>query len=175
MDVASSSKGPADFPPASSSTDKRAKIRLPDEHLTTLSSNMDTYRRKWQIWVDKAEAHDFQWSDILWDVLRCLSLELSATNVKSSVVNLNFVRADDIVEGLNENELEEWKVCVRKVVESNDWIDLLVRRTYISDYQIIRSHLIPTTVERNKPKMSYIAPDFGPCYEQEDGTFIPVH
>ena len=125
------------------------------------------------MWVDKAEAHDFQWSDILLDVLRCLSLELSGRKVKSSVVNLNFVRASDIV--LNKDRLEECKVCVRKVVESNDWIDLLERRTYISDYQIIRSHLIPTTVERNKPKMAYIAPSFGPYCEQEDGTPIPVH
>jgi hypothetical protein len=42
VDLTSSSlKRPADFPPASSSADKRAKI-LPDEQLTKLNSNMDT-------------------------------------------------------------------------------------------------------------------------------------
>jgi hypothetical protein len=173
----SSSKRPAAFPPASSA-DKRAKILLPDDQLTTLSSNMN--RRKWQILVDEAEADDSLWWDILSDVLMHLTQELASTNMKGNVIaNLTLKRANDTIKSFNEDELEQWKVGVRNGVKGNDWIDLLACRTYISDYQIIRSHLIVTTAELKIPKMPNLAPTFELSHQQEKGTPIenlpPVH
>ena len=173
-----SSKRPAASPLASSSADKRAKILLPDGQLATLSSNMN--KRRWQILVDEAEADNFLWWDILSDVLYHLTRELASTNMKDSVIaNLTLERAGDIVKSLNEDELEQWKVGVWKGVKRNDWNDLLARRTYISDYQIIQSHLIVTTAELKIPKMSNIAPTFELSHQQEKGTPIenlpPVH
>jgi len=127
----SSSKCPVDFPSASSSAGKRAKILLRN----TLSSNMDWMKRtrKWQISTD-----DSLWRDILSDVLVGLTLELASTNMKGSVEILTLKRADEIMKSFNEDELEAWKVGVRNGVKKNDWTDLLARRTsHISGYQII--------------------------------------
>ena len=78
------------------------------------------------------------WGDILTDILIHLTLELVSTNMKDNVIaNLTLERADDMVKSFNEDELEQWKVGVQNGVKKNDWIDLLVRRMYISDYQII--------------------------------------
>jgi hypothetical protein len=92
-------------------------------------------RRNWQIWVDQAEVDNSQWLNLLSDVLVCLTMELASTNMKDSVIaNLTHARAEAIVKNFNEDELEGWKVGVRNGVKRNDWIDLLARRTYISDY-----------------------------------------
>lgn len=130
--------------------------------------------------VEKAEVDDSLWRDLLSDILMHLTLELASTNMKGSVIaNPDLERADDIVKSFNEDELEQWKVGVRNGVKKNDWIDLLARRTYISDYQIIRSHLIVTPAELKIPRMPNIAPKFELSHEQEKGTPIenlpPVH
>ena len=137
----------ADFSPASSSTEKPAKI-LPDEQLTTLSSHMNAlaYRRRWEISVDNAD--DPLWPGILSDVLVDLTRELADTDLRNSVIaKLSLERADDIVKNFNKDQFEEWKVGLRNGVKSKNWIDLVARRTSTSDYQIIPSHLIATTAE----------------------------
>ena len=125
----SSSKRPADFPPASSSADKSAKILqilLPDGQLTKLNYKMNSlaYRRDWEILVDTAD--DSLWLGILSDVLMELTRELASTDV---ITNITFDRADDIVKSFNKDQLEEWKVDVRNAVRSGCWNDLLERRT----------------------------------------------
>ncbi|KAF8323573.1 hypothetical protein F5887DRAFT_1208074 [Amanita rubescens] len=135
MDVdlpSSSSKRPAEFPPASSSADKRAKILLPDIQLATLSSNINRKSdfRMWEFQVDKAETatDDSRWRSILSDILQVLTLELASTSMKDSVIaNLTLQHADDIVKIFTENQLEEWKVGVRNGVKRGDWSDLLAR------------------------------------------------
>ena len=78
------------------------------------------------------------WGDILTDILIHLTLELVSTNMKDNIIaNLTLERADDMVKSFNEDELEQWNVGVQNIVKKNDWIDLLARRMYISDYQII--------------------------------------
>jgi hypothetical protein len=136
VDLTSSSlKRPADFPPASSA-DKRAKI-LPDEQLTKLNSNMDR-RRMYEILVDAAEANESLWRDILSNVLTDLTQELASTDMRDSVIaNLTREHANDIVKSFNKDRLEEWKVGLRNCVKSKDWTDLVLRRMYISDCQII--------------------------------------
>jgi hypothetical protein len=139
----SSSKRSAAFPLASSSAEKRAKILLPHAQLIELSAKMKhkSDRMKWQIFVKEAEADDSLWWDIHLDVLMHLTEALASTSMKHSVIaSPNPERANDIVKSFNEDELEQWKVGVRNGVDRNDWTDLLVHRTYISDYQIIRSH-----------------------------------
>ena len=122
----SSSKRPADFPPASSSADKSAKILLPDGQLTKLNYKMNSlaYRRDWEILVDTAD--DSLWLGILSDVLMELTRDLASTDV---ITNITFDRADDIVKSFNKDQLEEWKVDVRNAVRSGCWNDLLERRT----------------------------------------------
>ena len=56
--------------------------------------------------------------------------------MKGSVIaNLTLEGAEEMVNGFNEDELEQWRVGVWNGIKSNDWLDLLERRTYISDYQ----------------------------------------
>jgi hypothetical protein len=140
---ASSSKRPAASPPPSSFADKRLKMLLPDAQLSTLAYNMKqrSDRKKWRISVEEAEVDDSLWRDILSDILMYLTSELASTNMKGSVIaGVDPRRADDIVQSFNEDQLEQWKVGVRNGVKNNDWIDLLARRTYFSDYQINLSH-----------------------------------
>jgi hypothetical protein len=168
----SSSKRPAAFPLASSSAEKRAKILLPDAQLIELSAKMkhNADRKKWQMFVKEAEADDSLWWDILLDVFMYLVQELASTSMKHSVIAPE--RANDIVKSFNEDELEQWRVGVRNGVERNDWTGLLVHCTYISDYQIIRSHLIVTTAKLRIPKTPNVAPTFELSREQEEGTPI---
>jgi hypothetical protein len=127
-------KRPAASPPASSSADKRAKILLPDAQLTTLNDEMKkgSHGQMWQLRLQSAENDESMLRVLLRDVLWYLTRELASTNMKGSViVNLTLERANDIVRSFNEDELEQWKVGVRNGVEKNDWIDLIVHRTYI--------------------------------------------
>ncbi len=136
VDLASSSlKRPADFPPASSSADKRAKILLPDGQLTKLNSNMNNRQPMYKLWVDAAEANESVWQNTLSTFFMVLTLELASTDMRDSVIaNLTPERADDIVKNFNKDQLEEWKAGVRNGVKSKDWTDLVLRRMYISDY-----------------------------------------
>ncbi|KAF8345733.1 hypothetical protein F5887DRAFT_154644 [Amanita rubescens] len=118
------SKRPAEFPPASSSADKRAKFSLPDGQLTTLNSNMKMHGMRWQKLVDGAEANDSVWEDILPAVFKRLLQELASTDMKDSVIpKPSLDDCDKIVRGLEEGELKEWKDGVKR----NEWIDLLAR------------------------------------------------
>jgi len=139
----SSKKRPAASPPASSSADKCAKLLLPDAQLTALNHNMKgkSKSRKWQVFLKEAGDDNSLWLDLLSEILSHLTAELAFTNMKGSVIaSPNFERADDIVKSFNKDELEQWKVGMRNGVEKNNWIELIAHRTYISDYQIIRSH-----------------------------------
>ena len=95
------SKRPAEFPPASSSADKCAKISLPDGQLATLNSNM----KKWQKLVDGVEANDSVWEDILPAVFRRLMQELASTDMKDNVIQKpSLDDCEKIVRGLTEGE-----------------------------------------------------------------------
>jgi hypothetical protein len=167
----SSSKRSAAFPPASPPPEKRAKILLPHAELIELSAKMP--RKMWQILVKEAEADDSLWWEIHSDVLMYLTEALASTSMKHSVIaSPNPECAKDIAKSFNEDELEQWKVGVWNGVDRNDWTDLLVHRTYISDYQIIRSHLIVTTAKLRIPKTPNIASMFELSREQEEGTPI---
>ena len=124
----SSSKRPADSP-ASSSTEKRAKI-LPSmeelSQLTTLSSMLDGHRKKLQA----VQEIGLEWPEIIELILRYLRRESESMNMKASVIaNLIPDRADVIVKSLNEDELKEWKDSVRDGIDKNHWIGLLMCRT----------------------------------------------
>ena len=100
--------------------------------------------------------------------------------MKDSVIaNLTLGYADDMVKSFNEDKLEQWKVGMRNGVKNNDWVDLLARRMYILDYQIIRSYLIVTPAALKIPEMPNITPTFELSHQQEKGTPIqnlpPVH
>ena len=125
------SKRPADFPPASSSADKRTKILLPAGQLTKLNSNMGRWMYNLSVdAAEAAEANESMWRNILSNVLINVTLELASTDMKDSVIaNLNRERADDTVKSFNKDQLEEWKVDVRNAVRSGCWNDLLERRT----------------------------------------------
>ena len=130
---------------------------------------------KWEILINGAEANNNLWPSILSDVLMHLTSELASTDMKNKVIaDLTLDRANKIVKSFDEDQLEEWKVGVQNGVKGNNWTNLIERRTYFSDYQIIRSHLITTTVELRTPN---IVPLSSP--EQEKGTPIeiisPVH
>ena len=71
--------------------------------------------------------------------------------------------------------MEQWDVGVQNDVKKNDWIDLLVHRMYLSDYQIIQLHLIVTTAALKILKMLNIAPTFELSHQQEKGTPIRVY
>ena len=156
VDPSSSSKRPAGSSP-SSPADKRPKI-LPDGQLAKkLSSN--TW--KWKLMVKAAKADDSLWLVILSDVLILAGVESERANEIANNVRVN------------EGKLEAWKVAMWNGVERNDWIDLLARRTYISDYQIIWSHLIASTAELKIPTyMPNITPAYEVSRQQEQGTLI---
>ncbi|KAF8324798.1 hypothetical protein F5887DRAFT_1022029 [Amanita rubescens] len=125
-DPSSSSKRPAPPSSSSSSADKRPKLVLPAGELTTLNSNMD--RKRWKWMVNEAEANNDLWPDLLSDVLGRLTLELASTDMKNKVIaNLTFDHADKIVKSFDEDQLEAWKVGVRKGVKENDWTNLIER------------------------------------------------
>jgi hypothetical protein len=83
---------------------------------------------------------------------------LMATDAKSSVIaEPTFTDAEVFVAGFNEKEFEEWKVGVRRGVETNDWTDLMMHRTYISHYRMLESRLIATTAKIRKRKVPKVA------------------
>jgi hypothetical protein len=101
----SGSRRAADFPPASSSANKCAKILLPDGQLATLSSNMDrsTSRRMWQIRVDEAEADDslcVGYTFGRFDGPRT-GIGIHKYEKGSVITDVTLDRADDIVKSLN--------------------------------------------------------------------------
>ena len=150
MDPSSSSKHP---PPCSSSSssasaDKCPKPILLAGELTTLSSNMDRERFKWEVLINAAKANNNLWPSILSDVLTHLMLELVSTDMKNKVItDLTLDHANKIVKSFDKDQLEEWKVGTQNGVKGKGWTNLIECHTYFSDYQIIWSHLIATTAE----------------------------
>ncbi len=114
----STSKRPADFPPTSSSAEKRAKIS--NGQLATLTSNMESTVVK--TLVDAAKTDDSLWPEILPVVFEHLTAELESTNMKDSVIaKLSLTDARVIVKGFNKEQLEEWKVGVR----NGNWLHVV--------------------------------------------------
>ncbi|KAF8621927.1 hypothetical protein AX15_007397 [Amanita polypyramis BW_CC] len=113
-------KRPADFPPA----DKSAKILLPDEQLTMLSSNMDEHARRvgWQAQVDKAEADDS---------------EVGYTSGRFDFPHRGIGVHKHERQGYRKCGLSPRKAGVWDGVKEKNWNSLLACRTYIPDYQII--------------------------------------
>ena len=66
------------------------------------------------------------------------------------IASPNFLDAEAIVNSFNKKELAEWKVGVQCSVETNDWTGLIMHHMYISDYWMVGSHVITTTVKLQK-------------------------
>jgi hypothetical protein len=99
---------------------------------------------------------------------------LAATDAKSSVIAApNSPDAEAIVNSFNEKELGEWKVGVRRGVETNDWTGLIKHRTYISDYRMLGSRLMATTAKLRKRKVLNVA--LGVPIEYRALHFFPFH
>jgi hypothetical protein len=107
------------------------------------------------------------------DVLAYLAEQFEATDMKDTVIaRPNPKRAADIVNGFNEDELEQWKAGVRNGVENNDWTDLIMHRTCVSDCRMVGSRSIVTAAKRQKPKMLNVTPTHDLSHQQEKGTAI---
>jgi hypothetical protein len=60
-------------------------------------------------------------------------VELPTTDIKGSViVAATRPQADELVRGLDDDEVKEWKDGVQKGVMNNNWADLIAHRTYHS-------------------------------------------
>jgi hypothetical protein len=123
-------------PPASSSANKRLKPILPTAQLEALNNAMEklSRRNQWQRRFADAQndASQSAWRDLFSDVLICLSLLLSTTNLKDSVIPpIAYDKADSLVNDLTDEEFKEWVNGVQTGVKKNDWEHLIVHCTYI--------------------------------------------
>ena len=114
----------------------------PELHLEPLNDKMrDRCRSEfWRVRLEATEDDHTLWHPLISSVLMYLTRALAATDAKSSFIAAqNSTDAEAIVQGFNKKELGEWKVGVRRGVETNDWTSLITHRTYISDYQMLGS------------------------------------
>jgi hypothetical protein len=115
---------------------KQARFFLPPAQLTAFNDEMQRVsdEQAWQYRLQKA-GYEFP---LLKDVLLYLTPCLANTDMKDRIIASPAVAgAVAIVKSFNGHELEQWKAGVRSGVENNDWTDLAMHRTYISDYRML--------------------------------------
>ena len=115
-----------------SSANKRLKPVLPTDQLSHLNKTMGiiSRRQRWERRIVDAQNDDSQWRDLVIDVLMCLLLELSTTNLKRSVIAYD--KAESFVHDLTDEELKECVNGVQTGVKENDWEHLIMHRTCTS-------------------------------------------
>jgi hypothetical protein len=136
------------------------KLDLAKIDLDELNESMKNRCNKqgWGLRIEWAKHDASQWQELILNVFTSLMKALMATDAKSSVIaEPTFTDAEVFVAGFNEKEFEEWKVGVRRGVETNDWTDLMMHRTYISHYRMLESRLIATTAKIRKRKVPKVA------------------
>jgi hypothetical protein len=104
--------------------------------MNALNNSIKNYRDDglWQHRMELADGNASRWQSLISNILTYLAGTLAATDVKGSVIATpTYEVAQDIVNSFNETEFGEWKVGVRRGVETNDWRGLITHRTYISD------------------------------------------
>ena len=134
--------------PASPSANKRLKSILPTAQLCALNDTMDRISRRnlWQHRIVDAQKDDSQseWQGLFSDILICLLLQLSNTNLKDSVIPP--LACDSLVNDLTDDEFKEWVNGVQTGVKEKDWAHLIAHRTYILHLKTWPS-LIATTAK----------------------------
>jgi hypothetical protein len=79
-------------------------------------------KQAWDLRIERAKDDASPWQELILNVFTSLMKALVATDAKSSVIaEPTFTDAEVFVAGFNEKEFEEWKVGVRRGVETNDW------------------------------------------------------
>ena len=133
----SSLKRPASSSPVVSSSKQREENLLTDDEITRLKKTMASFTTA----ATPAEFDDFRWTGMLVTIWMVLGSLLQFTSRKDEFISPPaYPSIEDTVKGFSEEELKEWKLCVRNGIDNNDWNGLINHRMYISDYQIIQSH-----------------------------------
>ena len=106
--------------------------KLPQDQLAKLNDLMSTKSRKWA-WMFRLElaaSDPSMLHPVVSDVFEFLVDELSRTALRDNVITPLF-RADvlKLVEGFSDKDIEFWKAGIRKGVEENNWVDLIMHRT----------------------------------------------
>jgi len=105
---------------------KRAADYLSERRLNMLKANMG-YLSEMGMWQRRIEKDvDSEWRGLLADVLTCITRELADMDIITA--SQSGQQAHEIVAQLDQEELEEWKIAVRKGVENGDWTDLIEHR-----------------------------------------------
>jgi hypothetical protein len=119
--------------PPASSTEKRRKLDLPQGQLAALNEKMNDISgpQRWQNRIDDAGDDDSQWRGLFADVLVYLTIRLSITDLKTSILSPEDLDEESIVKGFNDDDLREWKVGVQKGVE-RERLDGLNCTSYVS-------------------------------------------
>jgi hypothetical protein len=122
-------------PQASSSTEKRPKLVLPESELGAFNAKMKgiSRRQRWKTRMEDAEGaeDDSEWKELLSDVLVGLTGELALTALKGSVIPPTASsQADEIVKDFKSDDFNEWKDAVQEGVTGGNWEDLVAHRKY---------------------------------------------
>lgn len=105
------------------------KLYLSQRELTNISNSLQRKRRMWTAIISGLE-DEAGWVELLCFVLTGLTGGLSALNLGDRFVGaLTGSAAEELLGKFSDKELEDWKSAVLKVVEKNDWEDLVSHRT----------------------------------------------
>jgi hypothetical protein len=116
-------------------------FNLPQEQLAMFNERVAFQQSLWKDRIRDAE--DDIWRNVLADVLRFLTEELSITDLRGRTIGArSFHQAKDLVETFNDEEIQEWKSGLQKGLKDNDWLDLVTHRThhFVSGGQITFEH-----------------------------------
>ena len=79
-----------------------------------------------------AEFDDSRWTGMLVTIWMVLGSLLQFTSRKDEfIAPPTYPSIEDTVKGFSEEDLKEWKSCVRNGIDNNDWNGLINLRTYI--------------------------------------------
>jgi len=118
---------------ASSSSEKRAKLILPQDQLTMVRENMAHYSRDgaWKQIIQMASVEDTLWPNlIIPNILMSITQELAQTDMRGGVIaDVTISRAMHMVKSFSKEELEQWKTGIRNGVETGDWSSIIEHPT----------------------------------------------
>ena len=119
---------------ASSSASEKLDITGLDQNL--LNDKMKEHSQK-EFWKARFERREEDLR-LLALILVYVAIELQTTDMKSSFIAPPGLEASlQIIQGLDKENLKQWKARIRNGVERDDWVGLITHRTYNSYYPMV--------------------------------------
>ena len=113
---------------SSSSSNKRLKLNRPSSQLAVLNQKMMevSSHSSWEAQLEEAGTSDRKWRFLFTVILMHLSARLYTMDMKNSVSPpLNFIQAQEIAEGFNQEVFWEWRMGAQKGALKGDWSDIV--------------------------------------------------